>query len=150
MIESEKMNEKIYVVGIIITPFCLAFSGCVSSTQDIIIDDTLYQNSPRDPVSINNVKLVENNLFMNISYGGGCEEHEFTLIATTFMESEPVQVNIILSHEDNDDPCDMWINENHSYNLLPLKKSWQLSYQAKSGSIVMNIEGWNESIIYQF
>ena len=143
------MNKKNYLVGIIIFLFFL-FSGCVSSTQNIIIDDLLYQNAPRDPVTMNNIKLVKNSLYMNISYGGGCEEHEFTLIATTFMESEPVQVNIILSHEDNDDPCDMWINENHSYNLLPLKKSWQLSYQAKSGSIVINIEGWNESIIYQF
>ena len=137
-------------LAIVLVLSCVSFSGCITSFQDIVIDDSLYNNAPRDPVTINNVKLLKNILFMNISYGGGCEEHEFLLIATSFMESEPVQVNILLSHEDNDDPCDMWINKNHSFNLLPLKRSWQHLYQEISGTIVMNIEGWNQSILYPF
>ena len=137
-------------LAIVIILSCVIFSGCITSLQDIVIDDSLYNNAPRDPVTINNVKLLKNILFMNISYGGGCEEHEFLLIATSFMESEPVQVNILLSHEDNADPCDMWINKNHSFNLLPLKRSWQRLYHEISGIIVMNIEGWNQSILYQF
>ena len=66
------------------------------------------------------------------------------------MESYPVQVNVLLSHEDNDDPCDMWITEELVYNLIPLKNAWQKSYNEKSGTIVMNIQGWKESITYEF
>ena len=38
------------------------------------------------------------------------------------MESYPVQVNILLSHKDNDGPCDMWVTETLIFNILPLKK----------------------------
>ena len=66
------------------------------------------------------------------------------------MESYPVQVNIQLSHDDNDDPCDMWITETLIFNIFPLKESWQKSYNNISGIIIMNIQGWSESINYEF
>jgi hypothetical protein len=138
------------ILFIIIILIFVSFSGCTSSTQDIIIDDSLYQNTPRDQFTFNDIKLIKNLLHLNVSYGGGCEEHIFKLISTSFMESNPVQVNIVLSHEDNDDPCDMWITEEYIFNLLPLKKSWQQSYQQNSGIIIMNIEEWNQSINYEF
>ena len=144
------MKKHLIVIGIVVLFLVVGFSGCTDSFQDIIIDDSYYQNASRDPVTINNVKNCDNILHVNVSYSGGCKEHEFQLIASSFMESEPVQVNVLLSHEDNDDLCDMWITENLGFNLLPLKKSWQHSSQEKSGTIVMNIEGWEESIYYEF
>jgi hypothetical protein len=142
--------KKIISIIITIILICVSFSGCTSSNQDIIIDDSLFQNAPRDPFTFNDIKIIQNLLHLNVSYGGGCEEHIFKLISTSFMESNPVQVNIVLSHEDNDDPCDMWVTENYIFNILPLKKSWQQSYQQNSGIIIMNIEGWNQPINYEF
>jgi hypothetical protein len=143
------MNKKLGI-ELIFVLLIIGMSGCISSSQDIIIDDNLYQTAPRDPIIINNIRLFKNLLQFNISYGGGCEEHVFKLIATSFMESNPVQVNIVLSHEDKDDPCDMWITETYIFNLSPLKESWQQSYNENSGIIIMNIEGWNDSINYEF
>ena len=118
--------------------------------EEIIIDDILYENAPRDPITINNIQLRNNILMFNVSYGGGCEEHDFLLISTSFMESYPVQVNIILSHEDNDDPCDMWVTETLLFNILSLKISYQRLYNEKNGTIIMKIDGWGESISYEF
>ena len=70
-------------------------------------------------------------------------------VLTQFMESNPVQVNIVLSHENNDDPCDAWITEGMVFNLLPLKKAYQGQYSA-SGKIILNLEGWEEKITYKF
>jgi hypothetical protein len=128
----------------------VGLSGCVISIQDIILDDVYYQNASRDPFVFNSVKLRMNILLLNVSYGGGCEEHEFALIGTSFMESNPVQVNVLLSHEDHDDPCDMWITQSMVFNLLPLKKAWQQQYNEVSGKIVINLQGWEDSIIYEF
>ncbi len=75
--------------------------------QEIIIDDSYYQDAPKDPFIINKVRLFKNILYFNISYSGGCIKHDFQLIASSFMESDPVQVNVLLSHENNDDPYDM-------------------------------------------
>lgn len=124
--------------------------GCIGIFKEIIIDDSLYQTAPRDPLTLNDVKLQRDFLVFNVSYGGGCEEHIFQLVSSSFMESYPVQVNILLSHEDNDDPCDMWVTETLIFNVIPLQKSYQNSYNEESGTIVMNIEGWNESIKYDF
>jgi len=128
----------------------IMFIGCIGIFKDIIIDDSLYQTAPRDPLTLNDVKLQRDFLVFNVSYGGGCEEHIFQLVSSSFMESYPVQVNILLSHEDNDDPCDMWVTETLIFNILPLQNSYQNSYNEESGTIVMNIEGWNESINYDF
>jgi len=141
---------KLSICGVIFILLSIGICGCINSYQNIIIDDSLYQSAPRDPLTINDIRLIKNHLEFNISYGGGCEEHEFQLYSTSFMESYPVQVNILLSHEDNDDPCDMWITETLIFNIFPLKESWQKSYNNNSGIIIMNIQGWSESINYEF
>ena len=145
-----KTLDKLLICGTVFVLISIGISGCVSSHQNIVIDDYLYQSAPRDPLTINKIRLIKNYIEFNISYGGGCEEHEFQLISTSFMESYPVQVNILLSHEDNDDPCDMWITETLIFKILPLEESWQQSYNSKSGTIIMNIQGWSEPINYEF
>ena len=144
------MKKHLIVSGIVFVLLIVGLSGCNGKFQDITLDDSLYQTAPRDPLTINNIQLQKDLLRFNVSYGGGCEEHEFKLIATSFMESYPIQVNILLSHEDNDDPCDMWVTETLIFNILPLKKSYQQSYNEESGTIVLNIEGWEDSIYYEF
>lgn len=134
-------------VFIVIEVLC---SGCISPMKDIIQDDALYQNASRDHFTFNTVHLKKDVIRINISYGGGCADHEFALIASSFMESEPVQVNVVLSHEDHDDPCDMWITQEEVFNLVPLKRAWQQAYHNISGIIVMNLEGYTDAILYHF
>ena len=128
----------------------LFFSGCIITSEKIVIDDEQFQSAPRDTFLINNVQIYKNFLKFNISYSGGCMEHIFKLISTSFMESYPVQVNILLSHEDNNDSCEAWITEILIYDISPLKVSWQKLYNEKNGIIIMNIENWEESINYRF
>ena len=91
-----------------------------------IVSNDEYQNAPRDQYTIENVKLILDTLVLNITYGGGCKTHEFALITTAmFMESSPVQVNILLSHNANNDACLTLFYETMAFNLLPLKETWQ-------------------------
>ena len=144
------MKKELIFVGIFVILICIGLSGCIKPNEDIIIDDNYYKNAPRDPFMFNSVKLRKDLLFLNVSYGGGCEVHKFVLIATSFMESYPVQVNIVLSHEDHDDPCDAWITEKMVFNLFPLKKAWKEQYNKNSGTIIINLQGWEESLSYEF
>ena len=144
------MKKQLIIIGVAVLLVVVGLSGCITSNVDIIIDDNYYKNAPRDPFVFNSVKLRRNLLFLNVSYSGGCKKHKFILIATSFMESYPVQVNIVLSHEDYDDPCDAWITENMVFNLFPLKKEWQEQYNEESGIIIMNLQGWGESLSYEF
>jgi len=151
LLEGGQNIKKLLIIVLLAVLFiCIGLTGCITTFDDIIIDDNYYQDAPQDPFVFNSVELNRNNLVLNISYGGGCEEHVFVLIATSFMESYPVQVNVVLSHEDNNDPCDAWITEEMIFSLLPLRKAWQEQYNKKSGAIIMNLQGWEESITYEF
>ncbi len=144
------MKKQLVIVIIVVLLIVVGLSGCTNSFENIIIDDNYYQNAPRDPFIFDGVKLKGDFFIFKVSYSGGCEEHEFFLISTSFMESNPVQVNIVLSHEDNDDPCEAWITEEMVFNLLPLKKAWQEQYNKIYGTIIINLEGWEKQITYDF
>ena len=51
------MKKHLIVSGIVFVLLVVGFSGCIGTFQDIIIDDFLYQNAPRDPLTINNIQL---------------------------------------------------------------------------------------------
>lgn len=152
------MNKQLLILGIAILLLAAALSGCITSIYDnnsyqksIILDDDLFQNASRDPYEIINIGLEVDILEINVSYSGGCEEHEFSLFgSSSFNESSPVQIEVVLSHNDNNDPCDGICAEKLAFDLSPLKEKWQEAYQQNSGTIIIWLEGVEESISYEF
>ena len=118
---------------------------------EIILNEDYYISAPNDSNTISNVELIDDILNMTVSYSGGCEDHEFELIGTNnFMESDPVQINIRLSHNANNDICKAYLTEELTFDLTPLKEAWQEVYQQESGTIIINLEGFDEPISFEF
>jgi hypothetical protein len=62
-------------------------------------------------------------LTITVEYSGGCADHAFTLHALgCFLESWPLQSEIILVHDDPDDPCDAVVTEELVFDLVPLNE----------------------------
>lgn len=117
------------------------------SDSDIIIDKDLHNDAHRDPVTINDAKIIQNKLILNISYGGGCQNHEFLLIGTgDYAESYPVQTQILLSHNSNNDTCLAFFTRLITFDLTPLKQHYQNVYNEGSATIVLHIDGGNGGI----
>jgi hypothetical protein len=117
------------------------------SDSGIIIDKDIYNDAYRDPVTINEAKIIQNKLIFNISYGGGCQNHEFQLIATgDYAESYPVQTQILFSHNSNNDTCLAFFTRLITFDLTPLKQHYQNVYNEGSATIVLHINGGNEGI----
>lgn len=152
------MNKQLLILGMAFLLLAAVLSGCVTSIDDnnsyqtsIILDDDLFKNASRDPYKIINIGLEGDILEINVSYSGGCEEHEFSLIGdSSFKKSLPVQIEVVLSHNDNDDPCDGIYTEELAFDLSPLKEKWQEAYQKNSGTIIVWLEGLAESFPYEF
>ena len=151
------MNKQLLILGIAILLSAVVLSGCVTSIYDnnsqksIILDDDLFQNASRDQYKIINIGIEVDILEINVSYSGGCEEHEFSLFgSSSFKESLPVQIEVVLSHNDNDDPCDGIYAEEIAFDLSPLKEKWQKAYQQNSGTIIIWLEGVEEPLSYEF
>ena len=123
----------------------------INDTESIIIDNTGFTLASRDQYDIQNVSLNMDLIRFTVGYSGGCKNHTFKLYAKEeFMESDPVQIDIVLSHDDNDDVCEAYIVETLIFDLTDLKQKWQNEYQKQSGTIIISIENHTESIGYNF
>lgn len=136
-----------------------ALSGCISGKPDDTAssDDTgpgahlgTCEAEDGHGTTINSVAVSGDTLQVNVSYGGGCEEHFFTLCwpDQSFMESDPVQVNLELLHTGPMDACDAWLTEDLSFDLEPLKTAWQSGYGGGSGTITVHLGG--QTVTYTF
>ncbi|MGD9899892.1 MAG: hypothetical protein AB7T22_12275 [Calditrichaceae bacterium] len=92
-----------------------------------------------DPVSLEDVSMSGDTLKLEISYSGGCKEHEFLLyVSKDFAESYPVQASVYLSHNSNDDRCKALIRKDLCFNLSLLKEEYWKLYN-DNGPIDLNL-----------
>jgi len=75
-----------------------------------------------DALTHGEVRIEGRTLLVDVSYSGGCAEHDFQLFMSpaTFAESNPVQASLWLQHEDNDDACDAIVSETLRFDLTPV------------------------------
>lgn len=84
---------------------------------------------PGKPWTLQGYSLERPILTLDVEYGGGCEDHEFDLVAWGgWLESFPVQVNLLLAHEDHDDACDALVASELRFDLRPLERAYVATY----------------------
>ena len=108
-----------------------------------------------DPFALNSASVTGNVLTISVSYSGGCRSHEFVLTAAgSFQESSPVQLPIVLTHEDNGDPCEAYPTEQRRFDLTPVKERYQAAYGQDSGTVLLLLQPLpladDPPLVYQF
>lgn len=106
----------------------------------------------KDVFELNEAAITGDKLAVKVSYSGGCRDHMFTLVASgAFMESDPVQLDVALAHNANDDSCEAWITEGYLFDLAPIKALYQKSYRQDSGTIVLQLKDAPAgALVYEF
>jgi hypothetical protein len=111
-------------------------------------------NSPAwadDPLTITSATIEGDTLHLVVTYGGGCMRHALQLIAeTSWMESYPVQVRARVAHNAGGDPCEALVQRVLRFDLGPLKREYQRSYQTATGRIVLRLGGSGGPVEYAF
>jgi len=120
-------------LGLLPPPLELAVAtlqGMVSTDRPLIVDfDTAPGSWPRDSYQIQGASIQGDHLMVNLAYGGGCRTHDVQGVAWGgWMESDPVQVRVFLSHDDFDDPCDAWLTVDLRFDLASLRSAYRESY----------------------
>ena len=105
-----------------------------------------------DPYKLNAATIAGDTLTVNVSYGGGCRTHQFTLLASdVFLESHPVQLGASLAHEANDDLCRAWLTEEYDFDLTPIKRMYQAAYRQDAGTVILRLEeAPGQALFYEF
>ena len=95
------------------TSSCEKESNSINSCPDLIQNVNL-EDFPMDLYGVNEIVLDENELFINVNYGGGCEDHIFKLVMEpNFYGTPPVYYYFYLSHDANNDLCEAFITEHN-------------------------------------
>jgi hypothetical protein len=96
-----------------------------------------------DPFVLEEVSLENCLLTVDVTYGGGCKDHEFELFMSPsiFGESFPAQANLWLKHNGNGDICRGLVSDKLEFNITALIEQ----YRAQHGSeddIILNVYGY--------
>jgi hypothetical protein len=114
--------------------------------QGILTQETLEVNTIRDyrsnpdsePFKILKSSVDGDILRLTVEYGGGCEEHKFSVYSTgAYMKSMPPKLNLYIEHDGNQDPCRALIQKEIRVNL----KSVQFAGSQELVLILQNGEG---------
>ncbi|MEM7392610.1 MAG: hypothetical protein AAF492_09695 [Verrucomicrobiota bacterium] len=96
----------------------------------------------RDDFWLEKINLKGDILGLRVTSGGGCKPHIYKLVVLSpFKESSPVEVNLLLSHNANNDPCEAIVGKNLKFDLTPLKTAFKKAYPGSKGEIRLNIFG---------
>ncbi len=120
-------------------------NGYWSATQSwagqvIIASDTDDPQWPTDPVTIHNAAVRGDSLEFEVSFGGGCRDHTFLLLSDgAWMESNPVQVGLKLSHDARGDNCKALVSRTLRFDLTPLRVAYNAAYQTTTGTLRLNV-----------
>ncbi len=140
--------SRTFLLSITFAPL-LAISACdtsnpaepdqtINSDRIIVTFGQPTNMWPNDPFTIMSTEVIGDTLDVLVQYSGGCVEHDFRLVCYgSWMESLPVQVGILLSHNAYDDNCDAIITKTLRFNLTPLRNEYNRSYPNSPGIIIM-------------
>jgi hypothetical protein len=105
-----------------------------------------------DPFDISKAKVNGDVLQLDVSCGGGCEEHLFAAFSTgKFDEGSPANIEIFISHDANNDQCEAIISEKLEIDLSPLKDAYLAAHpDAESGVMNITIKTQKVKVTYQF
>ena len=128
----------------------------VNSTQpdvpasNVVVADGRHWGD--DPYVVNSAAVDGHRLTIEVSFGGGCRRHDFTLvISKTFLESDPVQLPAVLAHDANGDPCEAYLTESHVFDLALVSTRYRQFYGAGPGGIILRIAGVpGDDLVYEF
>jgi hypothetical protein len=95
---------------------CEKQNNTVNTTCPDLIQNVTLNDFPMDFYGVNEVEVIEEEFHINVSYGGGCEDHEFKLIMNNEnpIDGGGQQIGMLyLSHNANNDVCYAQITEHH-------------------------------------
>jgi hypothetical protein len=109
------------------------------------------EDTPNDALVVTDAAVLGNELLVTVAYSGGCAEHLLGMCWTgSFLESFPVQAQAHIAHDSMGDTCKALPSEDRVFDLTPMAEAYQEGYQTDTGTIIIQLDGWPQSLEYSF
>jgi len=94
----------------------------------------------RDPLTVDSAAVRDGRLHVFVSYAGGCAGHEFAALAeNTWLESNPVQLSLLLAHNAHGDTCEALLHSELRFDLTPVRQAFARAYHQAEGEVVLRL-----------
>ncbi len=106
----------------------------------------INDHAPSDPITIDTIEIRRNIMYIDVTYSGGCEEHDFKVIGSNAIaKSMPAIRSVQLIHNANGDSC-------RALKKVKLEVYIEdLAEQQVAGSkIYLTVDGWKGKLLYEF
>lgn len=117
----------------------------ITSLLPIKINESNDMKNIGDPYQVQKAVIEDGQLWLTLTYGGGCREHQFEMLFNNaYSEGEMgKQIRLTLHHNGNDDRCRSIVTQNLRFDL----KSLQTPDTKK---LLINLSGWEEQLVYKY
>ena len=103
-------------------------------------------NEASDNFTLNDARIVGDTLIVDVSFGGGCKEHDFELYSNgMWMKSLPPKMAIRLVHRAHEDNCRAYLTQTRKFLLTDARYNGQ-----KQVVILLDAGGEPRSISYNY
>ena len=91
-------------------------------SKTIVVDPSINDQDDGDRTTISRVEVMGDYLVLDVSYSGGCEDHEFDLLSRgEYSATYPPVVDVVLRHDANNDKCRSYVDDRLFIDLKPLQ-----------------------------
>lgn len=116
------------------------------SISEAVPNVEVVEQLPKETANFNvkSAKCEGDFLILELSYGGGCVEHQFYLYTDmNYAKSLPPQMNLFLSHEANGDNCKALQSKVIKFDISKIRND-------KSSSLLINLNQFKGQITYKY
>lgn len=120
----------------------------------VTITDVPADSLRLDAFDLKAVSINGDTLFVDVTYGGGCQPHDYALFMSpsVFAESLPVQANLYLRHNANGEACKALLQAKLCFDLRPVAEQYRKFYGGLA-PITLNMHGYSSgqkfSVLYE-
>ena len=105
----------------------------------IVLTDLTPPEIRQDHYRIGDLRLRGDLLFVHVGFSGCQPDHDFTLFMSGgFRESNPVQAQLVLGHNDFGEECDAAFERMLIFDLTPLRRAYEEGY-GEPGIVILNL-----------
>jgi hypothetical protein len=110
----------------------------------IVAFDQPLDGWPRSPWGLLDAAVHDGVLHLSVGYTGGCEDHDFWLLAVGGFRTLPdlgitptVAVPLLVAHDAHFDTCESYVNDGLDFDLGPLRRAFEEQFSSGPGRILL-------------
>lgn len=143
------MMKKFNILLIVVITIVSCTNDEPEVQTELIFDQVLYQNHEPEDFTIDTAYTVNDQLHVKVVYSG-CNATQASLISKeAFKESIPVQLDTKIKLGDAG-LCEKLIHDEFIFDLTAVKERYTEQYRETSGTVLLDIENWNQLVEYSF